>query len=46
MAPIREKRAALAGDPDLVGKILAEGDEKARSTARRTMDAVRAAAKI
>lgn len=42
-APFREKRAALAQDPDYVWDILAEGKTRAQAIARQTMQEVRAA---
>ncbi len=41
MRPIREKREALAKDPDAVRKILDFGNKKARKVACETMDGVR-----
>lgn len=46
MAPIRARRAELQADPKLIDQILAAGAEKARKTARRTMEEVRAAMKF
>jgi tryptophanyl-tRNA synthetase len=46
LAPIRERRARLAEDPRAIARTLEEGAEKARSTAGKTMSAVRAAVKI
>lgn len=39
--PFREKRAALAKDPDRVNKILAHGNAKARKVAQETLEEVR-----
>jgi tryptophanyl-tRNA synthetase len=41
LAPILERRAALAGDPGSVRRILDEGAGRARATAVKTMAAVR-----
>ncbi len=41
MEPVRERRRELAAEPDAVKRILAEGAEKAREVARRTMEEVR-----
>jgi tryptophanyl-tRNA synthetase len=46
LAPIREKRAFYEAHPKRVDEIVYEGCEKARKTARQTMEAVRAAIKI
>ena len=46
LEPIREKRAYFEAQPKLVEEIMAEGGNKARKTARQTMDDVRAAVKI
>jgi tryptophanyl-tRNA synthetase len=46
LAPIRERRAKLAEDPRAIAETLEEGAEKARKTARKTMEEVRAAVKI
>lgn len=43
LAPIRARRAELEANPKLVRDILAAGAEKARMTARRTMEEVHAA---
>ena len=45
-APIREKRAELARDPDRVEDILRQGAERARTEARKTLDAARRAVGI
>ena len=41
MAPIRERREKLAGDPDRVNKILEHGNKKARARAKETLAEVR-----
>jgi tryptophanyl-tRNA synthetase len=41
LAPIRERRRALAEEPGLVAKVLAEGRERVRPVVRETLDAVR-----
>jgi tryptophanyl-tRNA synthetase len=46
LAPIREKRAFYEAHPKRVDEIVNEGCNKARKTARATMEAVRAAIKI
>ena len=46
LAPIREKRAYYESRPELVDDIMTEGSNRARRTARRTMEDVRAAIKI
>ena len=46
LEPIREKRAYYEARPELVDKIIADGCDKARKTARATMEDVRAAIKI
>ncbi len=43
LAPIRERRAKLAKDPDFVRDVLATGAKRARAEARATMERVRAA---
>jgi tryptophanyl-tRNA synthetase len=40
-APFREKRAEIVADPKYVDRVLAEGAEKARSVARKTLARVR-----
>ncbi len=40
-APFREKRAEIVADPGYVDKVLAEGAEKARVVARKTLSRVR-----
>lgn len=42
-APFREKRAELVANPEYVSKVLAEGAEKARAVARKTLGRVRQA---
>ncbi|MCW0219505.1 MAG: tryptophan--tRNA ligase [Prosthecobacter sp.] len=42
-APFREKRAELVANPEYVNKVLAEGAEKARAVARKTLERVRQA---
>jgi len=44
--PIRERRRYYQQHPDLVRQIIDAGTEKARETARRTMEEVRAAVKL
>jgi tryptophanyl-tRNA synthetase len=46
LAPIREKRAFYEAHPKRVDEIVNDGCNKARKTARATMEAVRAAIKI
>ena len=46
LRPIREKRAYYEQHPELVDKILKEGTEKARKTAKETMKKVKKAMKI
>ena len=41
LEPIRERRRALAADPDKVDQLLAAGARRARTTARQTMEQVR-----
>ncbi len=41
LRPIQEKRAEFEGDPDLVDRIISEGNEEARRVAKRTMEEVR-----
>jgi tryptophanyl-tRNA synthetase len=43
LRPIREKRAELAKDPDVVASVLEAGEEKARGRAVQTMEKARAA---
>lgn len=40
LRPIRERRQALANDPDKVRKIIEHGNQKARKVARKTLDEV------
>ena len=42
-APMRERRAALASDPDRVEAIMQQGAARARAEARKTLDAARRA---
>jgi len=42
-APFRERRAEIVADPAYVNKVLAEGAEKARAVARKTLERVRQA---
>jgi len=46
LEPIQEKRAYYESRPDLVDDIMTEGSNRARRTAMRTMEEVRAAIKI
>ena len=46
LRPIREKRAYYEQHPELVDKILREGTEKARKTAKETMKKVKKAMKL
>jgi tryptophanyl-tRNA synthetase len=46
LAPIRERRAALAAKPGLVDEILAAGSERARREAKETLHQVRHAMKL
>lgn len=43
LAPIRERRAEIARDPDRVWDVIADGDRRAREVAGATMQEVRAA---
>ncbi len=43
LAPIRERRARYAADPDLVRDIVATGNQRARAVAQATMEQVRSA---
>ena len=43
LAPIRERRAEIARDPDRVWDVIADGDRRARALAQATMQEVRAA---
>jgi tryptophanyl-tRNA synthetase len=40
-APFRERRAEIVANPKYVDRVLAEGAEKARTVARRTLSRVR-----
>lgn len=42
LAPIRERRAQLARDPDYLLEVLRQGTERARAVTQRTLDEVRA----
>jgi len=42
-APFRERRAEIVADPKYVDRVLAEGAEKARTVARKTLNRVREA---
>ncbi|HUF24717.1 MAG TPA: tryptophan--tRNA ligase [Vicinamibacterales bacterium] len=44
--PLRERRAAVARDPERVREVLIEGSRKARAAAEDTMERVRAAVKL
>jgi len=46
LAPIREKRKYYEERPELVDKILKEGTEKARKTAKETLRKVKEAMKL
>ena len=46
LAPIRKKRAEFEKQPELVGKILKEGTEKARLEAQKTLAEVKRAMKL
>ncbi len=46
LAPIRERRARYAADPDTVRDIVAEGNRRARTEAQATMELVRDAMKL
>jgi tryptophanyl-tRNA synthetase len=46
LAPMREKRAELLAKPDYVWDVLAEGRDRARARAGRTMEKVRRKMKI
>jgi len=46
LTPIRENRARLERDPELVERILKEGTEKARAEAQKTLELVRRAMKL
>jgi tryptophanyl-tRNA synthetase len=43
LAPIRERRARWAADPDAVREVIEQGNRRARAVASATMDEVRAA---
>jgi tryptophanyl-tRNA synthetase len=46
LEPIRDKRAYYEARPEMVDEIMTEGSNRARKTARETMEVVRAAVKI
>jgi len=46
LEPIREKRTFYETHPERVDEIISDGCDKARMTARATMESVRAAIKI
>jgi tryptophanyl-tRNA synthetase len=46
LEPIREKRSYYEQNPELVEDIMVAGSNKARLSARETMEVVRAAVKI
>jgi tryptophanyl-tRNA synthetase len=46
LEPVREKRAYYEAHPERVDEIIADGCDRARKTARQTMESVRAAVKI
>ncbi|MBA3017573.1 MAG: tryptophan--tRNA ligase [Proteobacteria bacterium] len=46
LEPIREKRDYYEGQPELLDEIIAEGSNKAREIAQKTMEEVRSAVKI
>jgi tryptophanyl-tRNA synthetase len=46
LEPIREKRRALEADPDTVRAVMAQGTEKAKTIARKTMEEVRETVRI
>jgi tryptophanyl-tRNA synthetase len=46
LGPARERRAALAADPDFVEEVLRAGAHRARATAQETMEDVRSACGI
>jgi len=46
LEPIREKRAYYEQRPELVEEIMVSGSDKARISARETMEVVRTAVKI
>ena len=46
LAPFRERRRELAGQPELVDRVLAEGNRRAAEEAARTMQEVRKAIKL
>jgi tryptophanyl-tRNA synthetase len=46
LAPLRERRAAIEGDPGRIEKILEESAERARAVTRKTMAEARAAMRL
>ena len=46
MAPMRERRVKLAENSAALNEIIADGDERARKTARKTLEMVRSAMNI
>ncbi len=46
LAPIRERREQYANNPSVIKEVLADGADKARAKAQRTMELVRSAMKI
>jgi tryptophanyl-tRNA synthetase len=46
LGPIREKRAYYEAHPERVDEVIADGCDRARKTARATMESVRNAIKI
>ncbi|MBU1162602.1 MAG: tryptophan--tRNA ligase [Proteobacteria bacterium] len=46
LEPIREKRDYYEGQPELLDEIIAEGSNKAREIAQKTMEEVRSAVKV
>jgi tryptophanyl-tRNA synthetase len=46
LAPFRERRAQLAGDPDHVWEVLSDGARRARAIAEQTMSEVRQAVRL
>lgn len=46
LAPVRERRRELEADPETVRSIMADGTDRARTIARRTMEEVRENVKI
>jgi tryptophanyl-tRNA synthetase len=46
LAPIRERRAEIAKDPNQVWDVIHDGDRRARAIAEKTMDEVRRAMRL